>query len=46
MNQTTFGLRLAEKGIKKDKRGVVKYIGIQLATECPPCAGEGCRRCQ
>jgi len=46
MNQTTFGLRLAERGIKKDKRGVVKYIGIQLATECPSCAGEGCRRCQ
>jgi len=46
LNQTNFGLRLAERGIKKDKRGVVKYIGIQIASECPKCAGEGCGWCQ
>lgn len=46
LNQTNFGLRLAERGIQKDKQGVVKYIGIELKSACTHCDGEGCRWCQ
>lgn len=46
LNQTNFGLRLAERGIQKDKRGVVTYIGIKLESTCSSCDGEGCRWCQ
>lgn len=46
LNQMNFGMRLAERGISKDKQGVVKYIGIELKPSCSRCSGEGCRWCQ